>query len=1174
MVEKIKLYVKKSFSLLQAEELLAALEGKLLTRKERTAKAIELTSLLLEATRHESTRSEKKRQAWLAKMMEDPKGRLFMTTATDQCFRSRCSSRTADQLLFLIKRLGIPHFLNEEDKIKFLVFKLLGSSFPGFFMPLVKKQIRKEMAAVLLPEDPKEQAAYLEKCSQEGVRVNLNHLGEAILGEKEAAKRLQIYLHDLENPAIDYVSIKISTIFSQINLIGWQKSLEILSERLRLLYRKAEAKFVNLDMEEYKDLDLTVEVFKKVLSEPEFLNYQAGIVLQSYLPDSFVIQQELTEFAQKRFKKGGAPIKIRIVKGANLAMEAVESSLRGWSQAPFSEKVESDANFKRMLEYAFLPEHARSAHIGVGSHNLFDISYALVLSREFGVQNVVDFEMLEGMAEPMRRVVRHLSKGMVLYCPEAKESDFQSAVAYLLRRLDENGEQENFLRHFFEIEPGNLAWKDQVDRFTAACEKIDSLSSKKRRHQNRFEYIPEPDSDAPFVNEADTDFSLSENRLWALSLLEEWKEKKHPDIPLVIEGRKIEASLQKGIDPSCSAKPLFSYSIADESLIDKAIHSAKAHEKSWGALSFTERSHILGKAAHLLRNRRKELIGTMVAEGGKTIWEADPEVSEAIDFIEYYRKNWEKQIAFSDIHWTSKGTFLVAPPWNFPCSIPTGGIAALLTAGNCVLFKPAPESVLTGWYLAQIFWEAGVPHEVLQFINCPDEPVGSYLIQHPDLSGVILTGGTATALKFLQLKPGLDLHAEAGGKNALIVSAMSDHDLAIKDLIQSAFGHSGQKCSACSLALLDAELYDDPHFLNQLKDAAESLPVGSAWDPFTKVTPLIHPPSGALLRGLTQLEEGESWLLKPQVHPDNPHLWSCGIKLGVKEGSFTHQTELFGPVLGLIRTTSLEEAIRLANGTRYGLTTGLHTLDEREQELWIKQIIAGNLYINRTTTGAIVRRQPFGGCKGSSFGPGAKAGGPNYVAQFLTPSQIALPSEKSPLPGSLLPLIESLKSFQLSEEQVHIWKKSAENYAYWAEILKEKTDPSCILGQDNYFYHVPLEKAVLRIQEKQELPLLQIAAACLICQIPLEISSSGPLSLMIEGISVIIESEEAFIERIQTSKVRLLGSPSKALLKKSAELGIYLQTQPVLASGRIELLHYLREVSLSVNYHRYGYLGL
>ncbi len=1081
----------------------------------------------------------------LAKMVIDPKGRDLITALTDQCFRTKRAARAIDQLTYLIHKHGIPQFFDETKRIQFLLFQFLGPLFPRFFYKAIRKQIRREMGSVLFPEDPR---ALFERCKKENLQLNLNHLGEAILGEGEAKRRLELYLETIRSPHIDYLSVKITTLFSQIHPIGWDTTLERLAEPLRLLYRAAGKKFINLDMEEYKDLELTVALFKKVLSEPEFLHCYAGIALQSYLPDSFAFQKELTDWARKR---GGAPIRIRLVKGANLAAERVESSIRGWTLPTFESKVESDANFKRMLEFGTRPENAQIAHIGVASHNLFDIAYALTLRQERGVEAAVFFEMLSGMAEPMRRVVARRASGVTLYCPEASERDFHHAVAYLLRRIDENCSQENFLPHYFDIKPNNAAWKQEKQRFLNAFELQATLSDQRKRTPER----PPLSWQTPFKNEPDTDFSLPESRNWALELLSS-----------KIEHFAIEESEANGYDPSFPEKTLYTYALDDQKTMMEKVEKARADPSKWERRPFSEKVEIFRNVAALFRERRQLLIQAMVADAGKAILEADPEVSEAIDFIEYYLRNWSTLVHCSEVKWRAKGAALIAPPWNFPCAIPTSGIVSSLIVGNRVLFKPAPEAVWIGYEIARCFWEGGVPKEALQFLNVDEKTVGNALVAAVDL--VLLTGATETAYHFMKQHVGLDLHAETGGKNALILTSMCDRDLAIRDLVHSAFSHSGQKCSACSLAVIEAELYDDPTFQRQLKEAAKSLVVDSAWNPNARVTPLIRPPNGPLKRALKELEPGESWLLEPKNLRGNPHLWSPGIKWGVREGSFTHQTELFGPLLGVMRADSLPHAIELVNATPYGLTSGIHTLDEREQQLWKEQIEAGNLYINRTITGAVVRRQPFGGCKASGFGPGAKVGGPNYLLHLAHALPGDQPDEETPLPSELVALISSLHLYGLTPEERECWRRSAASYAIW---VKRFTTPSLsceLVGQTNLFYHVPRKQVLIRCDEPG-LALLQALAACLICKTPLTLSSHCPLPF--EGTHV--EGESEFLKRLEGFKsARLLSPPSEALLQRAAELGVTLEHDPVHAWGRLEPLHYLREVALSHDFHRYGYL--
>ena len=360
--------------------------------------------------------------------------------------------------------------------------------------------------------------------------------------------------------------------------------------------------------------------------------------------------------------------------------------------------------------------------------------------------------------------------------------------------------------------------------------------------------------------------------------------------------------------------------------------------------------------------------------------ESDPEVSEAIDFCRFYADSAAYFHNLPGVSASGRGVVVVVSPWNFPLAIPCGGVAAGLAAGNNVILKPASDTVLIAYELCQCFWQAGVPKSALQFAPCSGGTVGARLVAHDAVDAVILTGGTSTAVEMLRNKPTMHLLAETGGKNATVVTALSDRDQAIKNVLHSAFSHSGQKCSATSLLILESEVYHDPSFRAALCDAVESLQVGSAWDLPTKIGPLIRPPSGALESGLKELETGEEWAVMPRLHVSgNPHLVSPGVKWGVQANSFTHCTELFGPVLGVMEARDLDDAINLVNATGYGLTSGLESLDDREQELWSSRIRAGNLYINRSTTGAIVLRQPFGGMGKSSVGPGIKAGGPNYV---------------------------------------------------------------------------------------------------------------------------------------------------------------------------------------------------
>lgn len=1177
-----------------------AVKEKDLTDDELALEAVELAADLLRDAKQRQKPHEKAEQAKIAGMMEDPTGKVMTMALSDQAFRSHESARIADQIKHLIDGYGVPKYFANWEQIALELGSMVGQYIPQLVVPFIVAKLRAETKNVILPSEEKEFKAYLKKRRETGTRLNLNQLGEAILGEEEARRRLDAYLKLLTRPDVEYISVKISSVFSQINLVDFRGTVEDIKERLRELYRQAMShefvqpdgtaapKFINLDMEEYRDLHLTIAAFKEVLDEPEFMNYRAGIVLQAYLPDSHPAQVDLTEWAIDRVKRGGAPIKVRIVKGANLAMERVEASWHGWAQAPYRTKAEVDANYKRMVIYGCQPERAPAVNLGIASHNLFDVAYGLLVRAKYNAEPYAEFEMLEGMANHQARAVQEAADGLLLYAPVVKQEDFHSAISYLVRRLDENTAEENFLHDLFGLQVGDAAWEKQKQFFLESVKNRDNVGQGPQREQNRLTEQIEFSVDGPFENTADTDFSLPQNQAWVAQIADKWQKLKVENIPLQIGGEFISNNMEgEGHDPSRPSQTAYRYAHASLSLIDAALNIAAGNQEKWAGRPIAERKQLLVSCAQRLAQNRGELLGAMMLDGGKTPLEADPEISEAIDFANYYARSLDiLETELKDVAFRPLGTILVTPPWNFPLAIPCGGVLAALMAGNTVILKPAPEAVLVAWRMCNILWEAGIPEDVLQFVPTGDDERGRTLVTDDRVDGVILTGAHATGKMFQSWKPELRLMAETSGKNSMIITAMADHDQAIKELVKSAFGHNGQKCSAASLAVLEAEVYDNPAFLRQLKDATASLHVGPAWDLSSKVTPVIREPDPTLKRGLTQLDEGESWLLEPQMIDGNPNLWSPGIKMGVKRGSWYHQNECFGPVLGLIRAKDLDEAIAIVNDSQYGLTSGLQSLDDREVEQWTEQIEVGNAYVNRGTTGAIVNRQPFGGWKKSAFGSGAKAGGPNYVLSLGHLTQRGLPQEQAEpthaVQAMLADMIEIGRSEGvLNDEQIALLEATARSYAWaWYTHYSEEHDPSGVLGEKNLFRYRPLPEFILRVKsDAVNMAACQVALATRTCGVPLTISvpSSAERVTLLDlapDINVVVEGIEGFIGRLRgahVERVRILGGEVLPEVRTAAnEAHVHLVEGPVLANGRAELRHYVREQALSITTHRYG----
>jgi RHH-type proline utilization regulon transcriptional repressor/proline dehydrogenase/delta 1-pyrroline-5-carboxylate dehydrogenase len=1170
------------------------------------------------------TPHERKQQMELDRMIQNPNDKVTLTQLTDQAFRSKAAARSADQLIHILDVQGVPRFFNPIEQTLLRGFQSFGNYLPGVAVPLVKDQMRRETANVILPAEQEILRKHLQERREEGVRMNVNFLGEAILGQAEAQRRLNQYLAALQLPEIEVVSVKISTIYSQIQPIERDKSIAHMCDAMELLYRASSKesftridgsvvpKFVYLDMEEYRDLSLTADVFMQTLDRLGLKHISAGIVLQAYIPDSYPMQQRISAWARQRVASGGAPVTLRIVKGANMEMERVDASLHGWPQAPFKTKIETDSNYKRMVQFAMQRENHVAVRPGIASHNLFDLSYALVLTMDHQAWNEVQFEMLEGMANHQRRALHELTRNVLLYAPACKQHDFIHAIGYLVRRLDENTGEENFLRHAFQIKVNSPAWKRLETGFVKSFELIEQLPSEPRRTQDRaHEQFTDPTAIqalSEFDNEPDTDFSLVQNSGWAKQIVANWIDRhgeQAMQIPLWIAGQEVTEPREEksSYDPSRPGTVVARYPLANADDAQRALACAVDDPAGWRTMSFDERHLILRRAATELRRARADLMGAAIAEAGKTLLESDPEVSEAIDFCDFYPASTQTFKQLDGVSASGRGVCVVVSPWNFPIAIPCGGVAAALSAGNTVILKPASSTVMIAHLLCECFYRAGVPRTALQFVPCSGRSVGQQIVADPRVDVVVLTGGTETAIQMLEQRPEMNLLAETGGKNATIVTALADRDQAIKHVIHSAFSHCGQKCSATSLLLLEEEVFDDERFRETLIDAVKSLPVGSAWNLKNKLGPLIEIPTGDLERGLKELETGESWALMPQDFDDNPQLFTPGIKWNSSPGSYTHCTEFFGPVLSVMKFKSLAEAIQIVNQTGYGLTSGLESLDDREQKEWRSGIRAGNLYINRPTTGAIVLRQPFGGFGKSVFGPGIKAGGPNYVSQLMRFQQTGKPTGDGEIRNeNLKQLAADLQQF-VDSPIAAAWKafkaddvvntvSAIESYDWNAfHEFNRQHDTFRLVGQDNMRRYLPVEIVCIRIVPSDSLfeIFARVAAAHAAgCRVLISVDPDVDVRFMdlldeltetwAADIEFIEEDDDRLASAIQAGHVLRLryANPERVPQEiRRAVTGkfVHIADTPVLSEGRIELLWYLQEQSISFDYHRYGNLG-
>jgi RHH-type proline utilization regulon transcriptional repressor/proline dehydrogenase/delta 1-pyrroline-5-carboxylate dehydrogenase len=845
-----------------------------------------------------------------------------------------------------------------------------------------------------------------------GFTVDL--LGEATITEIEAEQCQSEYLQLIEGlgrnvnewPVIDLidrddqgplprvnVSVKLSALYSQFDPIDPEVTSKAVRARLRPILRAARRQraFVNFDMEQYHHKDLTLLMFRQILEEEEFRDWpDVGIAIQAYLRESAEDVEELARWAEKR----GVGVGVRLVKGAYWDYETIRAAQEGWPVPVFTQKRESDAQFEKLTQ--ILMERHAVLRPALGSHNVRSLAYGIAVADALDLSpRTYEIQMLYGMANPIKEVLVALGRRVRIYTPYGR---LLPGMAYLVRRLLENTANESFLRASFaeNVPEEQLLMNPQ--------QQPDSHGPSFEANGYR-ELAPDRGPRSEFHNEPVSDFSKQMNREAMQAALREVARQLGRVYPLVIAGKAVETDgALEGRNPSHIRQVLGKCGRANVAHAHSAIEAAKAVFPSWRDTDPHERAACLFRAATIMRRRRFELAAWEIYECGKPWREADADVAEAIDFCDYYGREMtrlavpQRQDVPGEENATiyeSRGVTVVVAPWNFPLAILCGMTTAAIVTGNPVIMKPAEQSSVVGAKLMEILQEAGVPAGVANYLPGVGEEIGPELVRHPDVAMIAFTGSMGVGLlinrEAAETSAGQDhvkrVLAEMGGKNAIIVDADADLDEAVLGVMHSAFGYQGQKCSACSRAIVLEPIHD--RFLARLVEATRGLKIAPAEDPGCVVGPLID--ADARRRVLQYIEKGkgesrlvyaaELGALAEEGHYVGPHLFA-----DVPPSAAIAQEEIFGPVLAVIKVKDLTEALNVANGVPYALTGGLYSRSPHSIERTKREFRVGNLYINRRITGALVNRQPFGGFKRS--GIGSKAGGPDYLLQFLLPRTI------------------------------------------------------------------------------------------------------------------------------------------------------------------------------------------
>ncbi len=837
----------------------------------------------------------------------------------------------------------------------------------------------------------------IDRLRKSRMTFTMDVLGEAVITEAEAQAYLDRYLELMEQlsqaaaswrtveqidradgvalPKVQ-VSVKLTAFYSQFDPLDEQGSRQRVGDRIRRLLHRAKelGVAIHFDMEQYTYKDITLAILKELLMEPEFRDRtDLGVTLQAYLRDSYQDLQDLIAWGKQR----GYPLTVRLVKGAYWDQETITAVQKGWAQPVYNHKSDTDANFERMTE--LLLENHQVLYAAIGSHNVRSQARAIAIAQTLNIpRRNLELQVLYGMADKLAKTLVDQGQRVRVYCPYG---ELIPGMAYLIRRLLENTANSSFLRQ-------SLTTTDAATLLAAPTFQADPTLLNLAPHA--------------FANVADADFAQAEQKQKIQQALQSARQQLGKSYSPLINGVWTPTiASTDSLNPSDPAEVIGQVGSLSIEQVEQAMQAAKAAFPAWKRTPVKQRAAILYRAAELMEQRRHELNAWMVLEVGKTVREADPEISEAIDFCRYYADEAIRLEAgysrdypgeTNHYHYQPRGIAVVISPWNFPLAIPTGMTVAALAAGNCTLLKPAEPSAVIAAKLAEILVEAGMPAGVFQFIPGRGSVIGPYLTQHPDVHLIAFTGSQEVGCQIYAeaaiIQPGQRhvkrVIAEMGGKNAIIVDQSADLDQAVAGVVKSAFGYSGQKCSACSRVVVLESIYQT--FVERLVEATKSLNVGPAADPSTEVGPVVNAAARDRIRDYIAKGQTEAKLALALPAPEPGYFVGPTIFTEVPANSKLAQEEIFGPVLAVIKAADFEQALAIANGTNYALTGGLYSRTPSHINRARAEFEVGNLYINRGITGAIVDRQPFGGFKLS--GVGSKAGGRDYLLQFLEPRLI------------------------------------------------------------------------------------------------------------------------------------------------------------------------------------------
>jgi len=1139
--------------------------------------------------------------ARLAALLSDADGRRFAIDVAEGVMRRGSLSAAASQLRRSAPAVpeSLPWYVRGAVRVGGGVAPVL----PVPVVPITRLMLRETLRPLVADGRASRLGADIERISGpqgRGIRLDLEPLGARVLGEAEARRRLD-GIHDLiRREDVGHVVLTVTEAVGDVADWAFDETVERAVERLMPLFLTAVGAgvVITLDVRAHRDLDLTIAVFTRLLEQDRLAALEAAITLPTALPDALPALQELTAWAQDRVDHGGAAITVRLARGVDTAAERAEALLHGWTPAPYDSALDAEANRLRCLDWALRPERTRAVRVGVVGDDPCTAAYAWLRAQDQGVADAVGIELTHGVAPGLAPAIALETGGVLIRAAVVAPVDVDVAIGRVVRAIDADGASgegpgdRRFLAALNRsVEPslrtGPRRTQDRAAPVHESARPVVAVPHADEKltqavlgiargsdDQSFFETavysereIPADAGGAPgFANSADSDPSLPANREWARAVFAR--------IAVAEEATATDAGS------------------AEEAAVQEVVAGVCDAGAGWGSRPASERSEILMRAAAALEGARGDLIALAASETGVLFADADAEVGSVIDLSRYYAATARELDAIAGAAFVPAAATLVVSSWRSPLADAADGALAALAAGSGVVLMPDPRAHRSAAALAETLWQAGIPRDVLALVDGAHEHV---VITHPAIDRVILSGTREHAGRLAARRPDVPLLGRACGRSAIIVTGSADVDQAASDIVRSAFARAGQSAEAAGVVILAGAAGRSKRLARQLADAARSLHTGWPADPRSQVGPLIEKPQGAVERALIELDGDEEWLVRPRLVGADPagRLWSPGIRIGVRADSRLLADDQAAPVLAVLHAPTLERAIELQNAVGTGLAAGLHSRDPEELALWLDRVEAGSLYVNRSTVGAMVQRQPFGGWAESSVGPGAKSGGPNRLialGSWRSRPSSALSStlHLRGLDSRITALIEAAQPSLGYEEFEWLRRAALSDALAWDREFGRVRDVSRLgVERDLLRYRpVPAEVRVAADARLQELLRVVIAAvragSGLVLSVPEGLPAEVRHVLGELDVAVRLESDEEWLERRsrpvpaeegepRPERVRLVGEADAVaalrarLVEASPDpLDQVIHDGEVTSAGRIELLAFVREQSISI----------